>query len=126
MCHAATAVVMSSRQVNPLGEEERVVTARLLGSSSVGPQGKDRLCSVPSDVACSAGFAEQTQACVKEMLALLGAWTSQVLAFEQALRELMQDLKGVGPWKILKSLGLGHSKMRPWRKTKRKPFSDAP
>lgn len=55
---------------------------------------------------------------MKEMLAFLRVWTSQVLAFGQALRELMQDLKGVGPWKILKSLGHGHSKRRPWRKTK--------
>lgn len=58
MCPTTTAVVTSSRQVNPLGEEERMVTARPLGSSSIGPQGKDRLCSVPSDVACSVGFAE--------------------------------------------------------------------
>lgn len=54
-------------------------SARSLGFSSVGPQSKDRLCSVPCDVACSALFAEHglsSHACMKEKLALLGAWTS--------------------------------------------------
>jgi hypothetical protein len=44
---------------------------------------------------------------VKETLALLGAWTSQVLAFGQALRELLKDLKGVGLGRFLSLWALG-------------------
>jgi hypothetical protein len=48
----ATAMFTSSTQGNPLGKEH-ADNARPLGFSSNGPQGKDRLCSVPGDVACS-------------------------------------------------------------------------
>jgi len=70
LCSAATALFTSSRQGNPLGKEH-ADSVRLLGFSSDGLQGKDRLCFVPSDVACSVVFAEQelsSQAEVKEML----------------------------------------------------------
>jgi hypothetical protein len=56
LCPAATAMFTSSRQGNQMGEEH-ADSARLLGFSSDGPQGKDRLCSIPGDVACSAVFA---------------------------------------------------------------------
>jgi hypothetical protein len=96
-----------------------------LGFSSDGLQGKDHLCSVPNDVACSVGLAEQglsSQAGVKETLTLLGAWMSQVLVFGQALKEIMEAFKRFGPWKFLKSLGYGHFKRRPLRKPRSKPI----
>jgi hypothetical protein len=38
---------------------------------------------------------------VKETLALLGVWTSQVLVFGQALRELLEAIKGFGGFSSL-------------------------
>jgi hypothetical protein len=35
----------------------------------------------------------------------LVAWTSQVLVFGLALMELLEVIKGFGPWKFLKFLG---------------------
>jgi hypothetical protein len=50
-CPAATTLFTSSRKRNPFGKEH-ADSVRPLGFSSDGPQGKDRLCSVPGDVAC--------------------------------------------------------------------------
>jgi hypothetical protein len=58
-------------------------------------------------------------------MALLGVWTSQVLVFGQALRELLEAFKGLGHWKFLKSVGFGRFKRRPLLKPKSKPNSGA-
>jgi hypothetical protein len=42
--------------------------------------------------------------------------------FGQALMELLEAIKGFGPWKFLKSLGFGHFKRRPLSKPKSKPI----
>lgn len=51
------------------------------------------------------------------------SWTNQILGFGQALRELLEVIKGFGPWKFLKSLGFGCFKRRPLRKPKSNPSS---
>jgi hypothetical protein len=105
--------------------KEHANSVRPLGFSFDGPQGKDRLCFVSNDVVCPPVFAEHglsSQAGVKEMLARLGVWTSQVLVFGRALRELLEAIKRFGPWRFLKSLVFGHFKRRPLCKPKSKPI----